>query len=217
MRRTCTGSRAAHRRAGAAGARGAGGRAALRPGRHRRRRSPRSHRARRPRPRWRRARRSRPGSATSWPTVRPGAPPAGSAPATAAEAVDEGVQASWIAARAGLAMAVARPVLRRAADRVCSPAATPRSPDRPRSWLRIAALGRSRDPARDGRQRLDARRAGHPPTDALRARARTCLSGALPGPRLSGRAGPGRLGDRQRRGSDSSAACCSSARWSPNA
>ena len=90
-----------------------------------------------------------------------------------AAAVAEGVQASWLALAAGVALAllaqvVAGPLTRRAGRR---PGDRRRPPP---SWLRIAALGAPGLLLALGRQRLDARRAGHPPTAASTCSAPTC-------------------------------------------
>ena len=118
------------------------------------------------------------------------APPAASAPGDRAAAVAEGVQASWLALgrRAALAgrrrSSFAGPLTRALAGG----GPTPRSPRAAAAWLRIAALGAPGHPARHGRQRLDARRAGHPPPAALRARRQRALRRALPAAGLPGRA-----------------------------
>ena len=211
------GLRPAHRGARAARARGARRRAALRARRHGRRRPSRSHRARRARPRRRGARRSRPGSATCSPTARPAAPPASSAPVTAAEAVDEGVQASWIALGARRRHGRRRPVRRRAAD--------PRSRRRGRRGGHEAAASGYGSP-------LSAPRAScsrWPATAGCAAcrtpagRCATCspptcsVGRALPGARVPGRARPAPAPPSPTSWPSSSVACCSSGHSSPSA
>ena len=117
-----------------------------------------------------------------------------------AAAVGEGVQATWLALGLGTLIvvavqAVAVPLVSAlaAGGDIAEEAALP--------WVRIAILGVPGDPDLGGRQRLDARRAGHRPAAALRRRRVRGVGRAVPaaGVRLArhAAAGAGRIGGRQ--------------------
>ncbi len=126
-----------------------------------------------------------------------------------AAAVAEGVQASWLALAAGLLIAARHRSSAPARSPVPSPATAAEVADAAAQWLRIAALGAPGlllAAAGNGWLRgvQDTRR----PLSSCSAP--TLLSAlALPAAGLPGRAGPARLGGRQRRRADARRGCSS--------